>query len=316
MGFSSLSELVKIIYDEIKNRNTALVGDVVPVSTQFFPFLAKKFHLNPEKIQCIVDILSNAKFIISFPVADSGDAAKPVNGFIVTKGDVISAARKRNGEYFERLYTDEFSKKVPVEKLIVEFTSKREKFNNTPLGIAANITMMLAHYQSMVERNIMQYSDKNKDKIFEEEMGKAAPLEDFLARDTHAPAPKESAVKKPTQAKNDSCGKAVDETKRRAMDLPQYDEFKAYMLNNSIEKTIKLYGVEFYTRVCFREYQFALMRKLISEGHIKKESDLRTVKLLLDKERMTADKDHQLNTYAQEINALMKCINDLLKELQ
>jgi hypothetical protein len=314
MVFSSFPELVKTIYDEIKNRNTSLVGDVVPVSTQYFPYLAKKFHLNPEKIQSIIDILSNSKFIISFPVADSGDASKPVNGFIITKGDVIAVARKKSGEYFERLYTDEFSKKVPVEKLIVEFTSKREEFNNTPLGIAANITMMLAHYQSMVERNIMQYSDKNKEKLFDEEINRAAPLEEFLAQSSPA-VQKENVVKKSAPVKSEPNGKSSEDAKRRAHDLPQYDEFKTYMQNNSIEKTIKLYGVEFYTRVCFREYQFALMRKLISEGHIKKECDLRVVKQLLEKERITADKDHQLNTYAQEINALMKCINDQLKDL-
>ncbi len=77
-----------------------------------------------------------------------------------------------------------------------------------------------------------------------------------------------------------------------------------------------MYGVEFYTRLCFRDYQFSVMQKIVEEGMISKENDLKAVKTLLDKARQNSDNDVKINDYAKEINELLKTINLKLKSFQ
>ena len=307
MDFTSLKDLVLIVYDEIRDRNSRFTGDAVPISSQLIPLLAQKYSLDTGKIPALFEILVKSKMIFAFPVtSNEGSHSDQKFGFVITKGDVIQSIRKKYEQLFEKLYTDEFHKKVPVEKLILEFTSRRSEFNDTPLGIFAGIVTMLQHYQSLLERNILQYSDKNKEKELAVEIGKCGPIKSYF-NDSY----------KPAQQKNNNpapASKQSADAVRRAVDTPRYDELKAYTSNNSMEKTLKLYGVEFYTRVCFREYKFNHVQRVIEDDFIKKTGDLKTIKTLLEKERMNSDKDIRINEYASEINSLMKCINNRLKK--
>ena len=86
------------------------------------------------------------------------------------------------------------------------------------------------------------------------------------------------------------------------------------MSKNSIEKTLTVYGVEFYSRVCFREYQFGLIQKLIEDGHINERDDLMLAKKMLQKTRANSDQDLNLQKYAHDINDLEKLINEKIKK--
>jgi len=72
--------------------------------------------------------------------------------------------------------------------------------------------------------------------------------------------------------------------------------------------------VEFYSRVCFREYQFTLVQKLIEDGHIADSDDLMQAKKMLQKTRANSDQDLNLQKYAHDINDLERIINDKLKK--
>jgi hypothetical protein len=309
MQSDSVLDLVKSVYSEILYRNTSISKDVIPVSTEFFPYLEKRLNIDPDKIPEIMEILTEAKMIFSFVLSNSSIKQEVVNGFVVTKGDVILAALKRSNDTLETLYSHECNRKTPADKLILELSGKREKYNNTPIGIAANISMMLAHYKSLLERNILQYSEKIQSKLLAEVLRDKPSIEEY--------------IKKPEKSKPKAAGSSFTrevektetppETSRHVSEASIFSEFSSFSKNHPIEKTLKIYGIELYTRSCFRDYQFNLIQKLLDDGHISTHDDLLKIKQLLEKERMNSDKNIKLNEYAGEINNLMKCINDKLK---
>jgi hypothetical protein len=316
MKFNDSREILNTVFNEIRDRNTLMGKDAVPLTSQLFPLLAKKYRLDQSRIPSLMQILKNANMIFSFPVAEILDEGKAysIEGYVITRGDLILKLRKRYEETFEKLYTDEFQRKMPADKLVTEFANKRQEFNNTPLGITANIVMMLIHYQGVLERNILKYSEKMQEKELASLLPKAGPPESFvLSRGDESEAATSAGA-----STNASERKFTDDKEpgRRATDTDRGEEMRQIGGTQSIDKTMKMYGIEFYTRVCFREYQFTHMQKIIDDGNITRTSDLKTVKKLLEKERMNSDKDQRINEYAREINDLMKSINGALKRFE
>jgi hypothetical protein len=82
---------------------------------------------------------------------------------------------------------------------------------------------------------------------------------------------------------------------------------------NSIEKNLAVYGVEFYTRVCFREYKFPLMIKIVEDGLIKTREQMMILSKMIRALRSHADQDADLFKYANDINRLEKLVNEKLK---
>jgi len=315
MEIISLIELALAVYREIELSNTSysLGKDVVPLSDKFVPYLEKKLNLAPEKIPILFEILAKSKMIFSFPINEPKNKEDEIRGLVIAKGPIIISVRKKCDEVFEKLYTHEFNRKVPIEKLLVEFSSVKKDFENTPLGIAANISSMLLHSQNTLERNILQYSEKITTKLLSTELEKCDPLETFFKHSAKDNKPDMNASKKAPAVKQI---KTAESQKKGSIDTLQPNDVLNPAKNNSIEKTLKLYGVEFYTRLCFRDYQFSVMQKIVEEGMISKENDLKAVKTLLDKARQNSDNDVKINDYAKEINELLKTINLKLKSFQ
>jgi len=313
MEYESLSELVLAVYEEIKDINTSNALDVVPVSTTLYPKLEKRFNLNPGKTTTLLDILVNSKMIFSFPVVRDDKTDATPRAFILTKGDVITKLAKRQNEYLEKVYLDETGKKVSADRLASEYTALRDEYDGKPLGIAVNIVMTLPHYKSILERNIFDYSDGNAHKHLNELLLQSPPLSEFIkSRNGHAEHTVEGKTDHAVVKHEDKKGDSV-QGEARIKDSPQYDDFAAYCNKNPLEKTIKMYGAEFYSRVCFREYRFHHIQKIIEEDRIHERNELIAIKKLLDKVRINADNDPKLFEHADEINALVGCINSKLK---
>jgi hypothetical protein len=312
MEFESLSDLLLAIYEEIKDYNSSMAIDIVPISTSFYQSLEKRMNLDPEKIPRLMEILVNAKMIFSFPLTQDDGSDSAPRGFVLTRGDIISIVQKRQNGLLEKLYTDTTGKKASAQSLAADYADLKGKYNGTPLGMAVQTVMTLPHYKSLLERNIFKYSDKNIQKLFEDELAKAPSLSSFMkpqSKKTAAPVEKNH----PAALKTDTIPSIFDTGESRIKDSARYEEFTSYINKNPLEKTLRMYGIEFYSRVCFREYRFAHIHKLVTDGKIAEKKDLLAIKVLLEKVRQNSDNDLRLNEFAGEINALMKCINDMIK---
>lgn len=302
-----LEELLNAVYVEIRKRNSGRSPQAIPQTDEFFDFIMKKYMLIPFAIPNLIKILVDCHKIVSFKIieADRKERVRRVEGLVVTEGNIIKSLLESYSDVLIKEYSHEFSTKYSVERIIKEFFPKLDSYNNTTLGKTANIVINLMGIQSQLERSIMQYNPKWQVSQMKTEIDKSEPISFFIESKNAMPvklAPKEPEVTA-----------AADEKSQRITDKYKYEEFKKYISKNTIEKTLTVYGVEFYTRVCFREYQFDLVEKLIQDEHIWDKDDLRAIKKMLQKIRTNSDQDLNLQKYAHDINSLEKLVNDKIK---
>jgi hypothetical protein len=300
-----LEELLKTIYIDIRKQNCERSPQAIPQSDIFFEYLTKTYSVIPYAIPNLIKILVDVHKIFSFKIveADRKNSIRRVEGFVVVEGNIIKSLLEFFTDELIREYSHEFSAKYSVEKIIKEFFPKLDEYNNTTLGKTANIVINLMSFQSTLERAIMQYNPKWQEKQIRIEIEKSDDLSSFIDQ------PGGNLQNRGGGAAHDA-----DDKNRRITDTPKYEEFKKYMSRNTIEKTLTVYGMEFYSRVCFREYQFSLVQKLIEDDHINDVDDLLIVKKVLRKTRANSDQDLNLQKYAHDINDLEKAINDKIKQ--
>lgn len=304
----TLADLLYAIIVDTRSRNTLRGIQSLPLSDEFSEWIAKRYSLAPFSIPALFRILADSHMLFIIPVveADRRERVRRIEGYVVAEGNIIKEMVQFFGDELVRAYSAEFSMKYSVDRIIREFFPRLKEYNNTEVGKTANILINLMASQSTLERNIMEFGQKWREKRLGEEIEKAPPLESFLdtgdedGRGDRGGGEKESPA---GSSKN-----------RRATDATRIEEFRKYSGKNSIEKTIAVYGVEFYVRVCFREYQFSLVKRLVEENRIADAGDLRTVKGILQKTRANSDQDLNLQNYANDINALEKMINEKLKK--
>lgn len=299
---TDLEKLIDDIYVDIFEKNSLLNIGAVPASDKFFEYLAKKYNLIPFAIPKLIKILIDSHRIFSMVIieADRLDRTRRVEGFIVTKGALIKSLIKSYDLELIRLYSIEYNKKISAERIVKELSPLINKFNNTPFGEMLNVSINLRYLQLVLENSIMKYGQSWQNKQMQIEIENSDPISFFIKEDDKKDEPVEQ--------------KSTPIKKKRAVDSAQYPDFKSSIDKHSIEKTLVLYGIEFYTRVCFREYKFDLMLKLLEEGVISKKDDLKVVKKFLQKQRVNSDKDTTLQKYALEINELEKYLNYKLKQ--
>ncbi len=303
---NDLEELLNTIYVDIRKKNTDRGLQAIPQSDDFFEYLARTYSLIPYAIPKLIKILVDSHKIFSIKIveADRKERVRRVDGFVVAEGNIIKTLLERFSDEMIRAYSQEFSTKYSVERIIKEFLPKIQEYNNKPLGKIANVVIYLMNIQSILERNIMQYGANWQEKQLKSEIEKSDPLSCFVeSKDTQ---PSSGSMREPSREPG--------EGGRRTADAVKYEDIQKYLSKNSIEKTLAVYGVEFYSRLCFREYQFPLVQKLIEEGIIHLTDDLKLVKKMLQKTRANSDQDLNLQKYARDINSLEKLINEKIKQ--
>lgn len=301
---NDLEELLTTIYIDIRKRNTERSQHAIPQSDEFYDYLTSAYSVIPFAAPKLIKILVDSHKVFSFKIIEADRKAhiRSIEGLVVAEGNIISVLLDQYSDELIRLYSNEFSAKYSIERIIKEFLPKLDQYNNTPLGIVTNMVINLMSIKSILERNIMLYGIKWQEKKLQEEIGKSDPLNFFI--DTGADKAK-SAGDVQQQASKEL---------QRSTDVAKYEDLKKYLSKNTIEKTLTVYGVEFYSRVCFREYQFSVIRKLVEDEIIYEKMDLMLVKKMLQKTRSHSDQDLNLQKYANEINDLEKLINSKIKK--
>ncbi len=299
-----LDSIIMNIYQEMRDRNYDNTPESIPLSDDFFPHISKKYGVLAFSVPKLIQVLVDSRMIFSMEVVSEERKNKilGVNGFIVTEGNILAKLRKVYEDKLIHLYSQEFHKKTTIEKIIRDLVPKLDELNNTPIGRTANIVLMIEHYSSVLARNIMDYSKKVQEKIYAESISQLDESTIFARTDNA----------KNTETKKEESNKSQTRS-RRAADSDRYQEFKQYSNKHSIEKTLTLYGVDFYTRVCFRDYNFSIIEKLIQDGNIRDQRDLLVIKKYLKRERANSDQDLKLQKYANQINSLEKTINSALQ---
>mgnify|MGYP001550211956 CR=1 FL=1 len=311
-----LKNLIDDIYNYIRAENNSKSTAAIPYSEDLYKTLAKKYNLITFNVPRLVNILVQAKMIFIFKVVEPDRKNKVVesHGFVVAEGNIITTLRKIYEDEFLKYYFREFNKKQSAKEAIEEFLPQLESHNNSPLGKNARIVIMLTHYEVVLEKEILNFSKKVQAKLLDDLL-EDVDISEFRSKQKEGSEKK--IVSNEINGKEDSQDRIKKSNElsnsRRAVDSSQLHEFKSFSKNHSLEKTIAIYGIEFYTRVCFRDYLFDQMAHLVEKGVIHKKNDLMKLKRMLQQQRMNSDNDLNLQKYAAEINKLEKQINQRLK---
>ncbi len=282
----------------------ALNEESVPLTTEFFDYLTEKYNLIPFTIPRIMKMLIDSHMIVSFPVieADRRTKARRNEGYVIADTDIIGSLIPVYEEALKNAYAQQFGKRYNIERIMQEFIPLLDKYNNTDVGKAATIVLNLRDIRGNLIKNAVKYNEKWQESQIVIELKKAEPLSYYINAVAKGMAGPEG-----NQDKNEVREKRSGEQERAA-------ELKKHAKRESIESTLAVYGIEFYTRVCFKDYQYTLIQKLVDQGVINKKQDLAIIKRMLQKERQNSDRDPRINEYATDINSLEKVINGKLKE--
>ncbi len=298
MQFGSLKELILNIQKQIEDRNIRLDDKAIPFSDEFIPRLVHRLGIAPDKVGELLNLMANSNmiFIIEVVKADRAKKASPIDGYVIPRGDTVAKLRENYESELAKQYAVEFNVSISPSRVVREIEGRLDDLNNTHLGRLARIAYKLGHLQRTLEWNISRYNPREQEKELDVQLSMNPDLAYFMT---------------PSNSNNEE----KKDSQRRVLDNSQYDDFVSYSRRNSLERTLAVYGAEFYSRVCFRDYQFNLIKKVVDDGLIKKKEELQIIKKLLQKERSNADRDLKIQEYANDINNLEKAINEQLKKL-
>jgi hypothetical protein len=310
MSEITLKSLLEEIHFEIEKRNGKADDNSIPTSIDFFPYLGKKYRLDEKKIPDLIGILTNSHKIFNFDIVkeDKAGNVECEYGFVVAEISIVNSLAKKFEKEVVRVYFEELEKHLSPQKIIDELKYSIDSYNNTTLGRLGNIVLKLSEYGEILKsdysyaREARQYSTEWKENRFEKELKGAGEIDFYLKLE-----------EKPEQEERKRSPEKQVKKKRRQVDKVSNADSVVNNMKSSMEKNLAVYGIEFYTRVCFREYKFPLMIKIVEDGLIKNRGEMQVLSKMIRSLRSHADKDSELHRHANDINKLEKLVNEKLK---
>ena len=309
MSDITLDSLLGDIYYEIEKKNKQSDLSSIPASDQLFAHFIKKYRLDSEKIPELFEILRNSHKIFTFPIVkeDEQNNVREVAGFVLADLVIVKSLSGYFEKQLMRIYSEVININLPISKIKKSFPAISWDYNNTELGKIGNIVINLTTFEDILSRDYAyaresrQYSPEWKEKMYKKLIISSQTVSYYIQTREEAPPEPVKEQKKSDEAK------PADKirVKRDEPSKPQSD--------TSIERNVLLYGIDLFTRICFRDYKFSLIQKVIDNNLVKTRDDLLAVKNHLKMLRQNSDKDLNLQKFAAEINRLEKSVNDRLK---
>lgn len=310
MSEFTLKSLLEEIHFEIEKRNGKVDDNSIPTCRDFYPYLGEKYDLDEIKIPDLIGILVNSHKIFNFDIVkeDKSINVECEYGFVVAEMTIVNSLAKKFEKELVRVYFEEFERHLSPQKILDELKFTIDEHNNTPLGRFGNIALNLREYEEILKsdysytRDARRYSTEWKEKKFKKELTGAEEIEFYLKLRDIPEINEKKAVPEKMEKKN-----------RRQVDKIKNVDSVLNNMKSSMEKNLAVYGIEFYTRVCFREYKFPLMIKILEDGLIKSKEEIQIISKMIQTLRSHADKDADLHKHAHEINRLEKLVNEKMK---
>lgn len=269
-----LAELIKKENIEGKDR--------LPASDTFLRVWSSNFSRPEEEIRKILLALRDCHyiFIVNIVAPDPNLFVYGEEAYIFTEVEIITDLKRLAEENLERLYESSNYKRKSAFQISRELFPKIKEYNNTPLGRAINVVVMLEEYNRIIQSSSFEYTDqwrKNKlQEFYKDEVGAIEEL---------APAISTSDPKRAVDSINEGSKEKIDP---------------------SWSKATQNFSVEFLLRVHFRKYEFDIIKKLIQTGKIKEEKELKFIRDTLILMETRTDVDRLLKRYLEDMTELRR----------
>ncbi len=276
-GFD-LAELIKRENQEGREK--------IPTSDTHLRTWSAQFARSEEDIRKLLYALRDSHFIfiVNIVTPDPNLFVYGEEAYLYAEPFNLSELKKYADESLEKLYEASNYKRKSAFQITRELFPKIKEYNNTPLGKAINLSVMIEEFSRMLTAQSFEYTDhwrKNKiQDIFKDEVNAADDLASQI------------------NAKDLEVGK-------RAVDTYNEQNSKE-KIDQNWQKAKSNFSTEFLLRVHFRKYEFDIIRKLIQTGKLKEEKDLKYVRDTLQLMETRLEQDNILKRYFTEMVELRR----------
>lgn len=295
-----LSDNVDIIFKAILAQNAGNTRDAIPHSDDFMRKMESVHGFTPEFTEKCARLLKDAHkiFIIEVVQEDLDRDVTKIDAYI--DADMSTVRRLKNifHKLLQDIYEEENHKRLMSHQIIRELFPRMNLYNNTPLGHIANKAIMLEEYELLLEKDFSQYTETWKEERLEELIDeRKSTLSDSLEKpEEKEPEPEPEPVKKKSQS-------------QRAVDSERGSELSSVASLQSIDKVLRIYGIDFFYRVNLRKYNFELIRMVIEQKKINRREDLMLLRKMIQKIKDNADRDPGLQEHLTELQDLERIIS-------
>ncbi|MBE7413239.1 MAG: hypothetical protein L6Q54_07650 [Leptospiraceae bacterium] len=272
-----LAEQVKI--ENSKNK------DKIPSSDTFIRKMSTYFSRTDDEILKYFNDLKECHYIFIINVVQGDGKIKSVDAYVFADIGILTSLKEFADKNLESLYEGMFYKRKSASMIIRELFTKVKEYNNTPLGRAINEAVMTEEYHRLITSNPYEFTDAwRKEKLFK----------------IYDDEEEEGVNEKPTP-------RAVDQIKKDVASVNP---------NSKWGKAINQFSVEFLVRIHFRKYEFEVIKKLVLNGKINSEVDLKYIRDTLKLMETRTEVDTVLKRYVNEMVELRRLVQGKLNILK
>ncbi len=296
----AIQENIEKVFRRIVSKNSLLDSNAIPHSDVFYNEIESSLGLTKAEIEIIISILREAHkiFVIEITKEDKGKKLDKVQGYIDADYNTVQKLKTVFHRLLEGEYENYAGKKKTAHQIIKEMIPKLHYINNSPMGRILNKAIMLDEYDRLLDREYKEYTEEWKEENLKIQIEINSAILKEIIDEKNSPPPKmEVPVKKVV---------------RRAVDSPLHDDYLKQSSRSSINKLLKIYGIEFFFRVNLRNYKFSYLKSILESGVIERKQDLLVIKEMIAKVKSNISVDRDLENYADDIQALDRIMTRLI----
>lgn len=265
-------DLLQLIKEENKEGK-----ERIPNSDYNFKTWMSHLSRNESELRKLLNSLKDAHhiFVINLVIADPGMKISGTDGYVAAEPGIISDLRRYAENKLEKIYESTYYQKKSPFQITRELFPKVKELNNTPIGRCMNEVMMLEEYGKMLHNVSSEYSDSYK----------SERLQEIYANEDDITSPS---------------------TSRDAIDSrdPSKNKFKFPVDNNpdsSWNKINRTFTVPFLVRIHFQKYEFGVVKRLIQQGRIYRENDLKFIRDFVQEMESQTEQDAILKRHLDDM---------------
>jgi|GEM_PF-223366 len=312
-------DMLEQVFRTIETRNGMLNSQSIVHSDELVSQLSAQMGVTKDVIQQSIQLLLDSHKILHIDIVAKDEARNvdKIDGYVVTDMSNIRSLKNFFDSQLMLLYEKQYHRARGATSIIKELFPQIRTLNTSEIGQILNKAMMLGEYEKLIEKDYKEYSHTWQEKRMSE-LGREkgflyhSDIEELniTARTAHRSEEKgedASFVPAPS-AQNAEEAMASGAQWKRAIDTSEYQEFSDKKSKYPLNRLLSIYGIEFFTKIYFRKYEFAYIRKIIDDHQITSKSELLVIKGLIASVKKNLNIDPKLNAFRDDISALERSI--------
>lgn len=309
-------DMIEQVFRTIETRNSMTNSQSIVHSDELINQLAAQMGVTKDVIKQIIEVLLDAHKILHIDIVaeDTNRGIDKIVGYVIVDLSTIRTLKNFYDSQLMIIYEKTYHKARGATSIIKELFPQIRTLNTSEIGQILNKAMMLGEYEKLVEKDYREYSHSWQEK----RMLEIAREKGFHYRTSGHPADitaetspsPDTAVKDAPAADAEKTADtpASPEDGKRAVDTSEYMEFADKKTKYPLKRLLSIYGVEFFTKIYFRKYEFSYIRKIIDDHQITSKNELMLIKGLLAAVKKNFYTDPKLSQYKEEIFLLERAL--------